>query len=709
MNISFKKNRIIAVILAMFIIASSVLGIFGKIDSYAEDVSIVLAIWPTDVQVGDAVTATVTITGESLGEFDIFLEFPSDILQYTDGDSSGTIEIMGSGTKTLTYNFKAIANGEGKIQTSGYKIYDVNGTQLSVVHAGGNIMVGETASTEDTIKIGNDTYTLVNDRRLPTPPEGYTISSVTYNDKEIYAYQSPTQNIKVVCLQNDEWEQKWFIYDEKKKEFSPFVEYSLDGTKYVIINKPDDVEIPEWYSQTSLTLSDCQLVAYTDNSDSGLYLVYALNSTGKAGLYFFDTDEGSIIRYDAIETLVDYELSQNTEEQIANETSGDAEVEKTIATPLIPQTEAPAEEDEGFFTKSILKKLLYMMVILFIIMCVVVIILIIRNGMLQSQLYGEDYDDEDDDIVEKARKDAQKTADDESKDESSDPMTQNQIKTGKSNSYDVNEDTGEILLVEAADNNSGVNVPPAEDNDPDKIEKAMAERPYGYDSAFDVVSVDEAPEGEHVYREPEPDNDSFVDPSKFDKELERKNLNAKNKLRAIAEADKIAETSEDKTEEITETIQEVQESLKSLGVNTDGFTDTDEPVDDTAVISDDNDNEEQEGMFTFLSKRKKNRKNRRGRKKKEAEQQAAVENAVDAFKLVEETADNQVENIPLQTAADTAEMPTEVLTQQMAEQFANQSLDQSTANTAKTVKPVVKKNNTPQKVALPSMDDEEDE
>lgn len=681
MNISFKKNRIIAVILAMFIIASSVLGFFGKIDSYAEDVSIVLAIWPTDVQVGDAVTATVTITGESLGEFDIFLEFPDDILQYTDGDSSGTIEIMGSGTKTLTYNFKAIANGEGKIQTSGYKIYDVNGTQLSVVHAGGNIMVGEIASTEDTIKIGNDTYTLVNDRRLPTPPEGYTISSVTYNDKEIYAYQSPTQNIKVVCLQNDEWEQKWFIYDEKKKEFSPFVEYSLDGTKYVIINKPDDVEIPEWYSQTSLTLSDCQLVAYTDNSDSGLYLVYALNSTGKAGLYFFDTDEGSIIRYDAIETLVDYELSQNTEEQIANETSGDAEVEKTIATPLIPQTEASAEEDEGFFTKSILKKLLYMMVILFIIMCVVVIILIIRNGMLQSQLYGEDYDDEDDDIVEKARKDAQKTADEESKDESSDPMTQNQIKTGKSNSYDVNEDTGEILLVEAADNNSGVNVPPAEDNDPDKIEKAMAERPYGYDSAFDVVSVDEAPEGEHVYREPEPDNDLFVDPSKFDKELERKNLNAKNKLRAIAEADKIAETSEDKTEEITETIQEVQESLKSLGVNTDGFTDTDEPVDDTAVISDDNDNEEQEGMFTFLSKRKKNRKNRRGRKKKEAEQQAALESAEDAFKLVEETADNQVENIPLQTAADTA----------------------------KTVKPVVKKNNTPQKVALPSMDDEEDE
>lgn len=651
MNICLKnKKRIFAVILAFFVVLTSVVGIFGKIDSYAEDVSIVLAIWPTDVKIGDAVTATVTITGESLGEYDIFLEYPSSILQYTGGDATGTIEIKGNGANTLTYNFKAIANGEGKIQTSGYKLYDTNGTQLSVVHAGGNIIVGEVAETDEKIKIGNDTYTLVNDRKLPSPPEGYKISSVTYNDKEIYAYQSPTQNIKVVCLQNDEWEQKWFVYDEEKKEFSPFVEYSLDGVSYVIINKPDNVEIPDIYSETSLTLDGSQLVAYTDNSDSGLYLVYALNQTGDADLYFFDTNEGSIIRYAAIESLVENQLSQ-TEDKEEVATPSETTKEKTVATPLIPQKEKSDEEDEGFFTKSTLQKLLYMMVVLFIIMCVVVIILIIRNGMLQSQLYGEDYEDDDDDIiVEKAKQDAKQTASD-------DPMTMNQIKTGKNNSYDVNEDTGEILLVEAADNNSSVNVPPAEDNESDKIEKAMAERPYGYDSAFDVVTVDEAPEGEHVYREPEPDTDSFIDPSKFDQELERKNLNAKNKLRAIQEADKEGDdTSSDEPGEVTEAIDLSTE-------------------DDTEEIS-----EAIEQVQQIV----------------ETQEQADddIKTTEEAFQLVDEQPSQSFEDIPLQTAeepisaSDSAEMPTTILTQDMAPK---------------------KKINTPQKVALPGMDEDDDE
>ena len=58
MIISLKnRKRTLAVILAFFIVLTSVLGFFGRIDSYAEDVSIVLAIWPTDVKIGDAVTA----------------------------------------------------------------------------------------------------------------------------------------------------------------------------------------------------------------------------------------------------------------------------------------------------------------------------------------------------------------------------------------------------------------------------------------------------------------------------------------------------------------------------------------------------------------------------------------------------------------------------------------------------------------------------
>ena len=250
-------KRVISLILAIIILVSGTLG-FGKIDSYAEDVSITLAIWPAEVSISDVVTATVTIKGDNVGEYDIFLEYPGSILSYN-GDTSGSIEVTGSGAGSFSYTFKAIADGSGKIQTSGYKIYDVNGTQLSVVHAGGNVAVGQIQETEETIKIGNEVYTLVGDRNLPQAPEGYELSSVTYNDEEIYAYQSPNQKIKVVCLQNPDYEQIWFVYDEETGEFSPYVEYSLDGVRFVIINKPDDVKIPDNYEETALTLNKSQI------------------------------------------------------------------------------------------------------------------------------------------------------------------------------------------------------------------------------------------------------------------------------------------------------------------------------------------------------------------------------------------------------------------------------------------------------------------
>jgi hypothetical protein len=172
----------------------------------------------------------------------------------------------------------------------------------------------------------------------------------------------------------------------------------------------------------------------------------------------------------------------------------------------------------------------------------------IRNGMLQNQLYGDDEDDDfyDDEIVDKPKKEKKKkeskkgffdsldeeekdTKNQDSKDSDSKDKEDINVKTGKSNSYAVNEDTGEILLEEAMDNNAGVNVPPAEDVEDNSIEKAMQSRPFGVDSAFDVVAPEDAPEGENVYVEPEPteeknvfaDNSGFVDVDEIERQADK--------------------------------------------------------------------------------------------------------------------------------------------------------------------------------------------
>ncbi len=53
---------------------------------------------------------------------------------------------------------------------------------------------------------------------------------------------------------------------------------------------------------------------------------------------------------------------------------------------------------------------------------------------------------------------------------------------------EVNPDTGEFIMEEALLNNRHINVPPIKESPDDKIKKAMAERPFGIDSAFDVVA-----------------------------------------------------------------------------------------------------------------------------------------------------------------------------------------------------------------------------
>ncbi|MCR5215173.1 MAG: hypothetical protein K6E10_12230 [Eubacterium sp.] len=531
-------RRRLAILLALFLV--TILFNIPTLNVHAEDVSIILALWPTEVNIGETVTATITINGDVLGDYNISLEYPADLLEYqSNPDANGSILISGSGPNTLTYNFKAKAEGVAHIVTSGYQLYDSNGYQLSVEHAGGNITIGQVQEDDGKINIGGEAYTLVNEYQLPKAPDGFELSYVNYNDKDIYAYKAPNNSIKVVCLQNSEYEAKWFVYDEEKEEFSPFLLYDMEGISYTLINIPDDVEIPEGFTEGNLSIQGSQFKAYTDGSNSGLYLIYAINSVGNTGLYFYDTDEGSLIRYDAVDAMVKSVSEMNKEEDTdsfddvsedasfsdaAEESGADSEAvddnkeDKEGSQPLIVDeiTEEKNPEDE-FLTNNRLKSMLKTMMVIFVIMCVIIIILIIRNGYLASRIDNDDFDEDDEeenDIISASVSDEEDAAQ-----KAAEAMAKEKTKKSKNTKYDRNDDTGEILLEEAEDNNSGVNVPPAEDVEKSKIEEAKKLRPYGMDSAFDVVSADEAPEGDHVYIEPEPNMEGLIDPALYEKDI----------------------------------------------------------------------------------------------------------------------------------------------------------------------------------------------
>ena len=420
---------------------------FFGIDVHAEDVNVTIALSETEANVGDTVAATVNISGESLASYTLNISYTTDYFTCSsDEEGSGIITISGSGPASKTIYLVAKSEGRGSVSTDGYGVYDVNGIQLTIAHAGAAVNIGNEKSTEDKEKKTED-----KDKTETTE------STETTEDS-----------------------------DEVIK---------IDGTAINVMAKPKDVKIPEGYSESKLKLDDKKVNAYSSDSNKSLYLVYGANSEGDKGLYLYDTKEKSITKYDTVKSLIDSATELNAKQQetttiVVNEPAP----EKHTPEPIIKKT-VSKEDQERLQNERKLKMFLYLMSGLFILMGIVVIILVIRINMLESEL-DEIEEDEDDDseIIKRAKIDA----DEKSKEESKQVISRNK-------GYAINEDTGEILVEEAADNNAGVKVPPAVDKPDSKIEDAMKKRPFGIDSAFNVVSSEEAPEGENVSREPEPE------------------------------------------------------------------------------------------------------------------------------------------------------------------------------------------------------------
>ena len=128
------------------------------------------------------------------------------------------------------------------------------------------------------------------------------------------------------------------------------------------------------------------------------------------------------------------------------------------------------------------------MSVLFVIMCIAVIVLIVKNNSDSGVPSEGGYPDNEDDDTDT---DPDIPGSGDQPEETADAETD---KLTKSKSYEVNQDTGEIQLEVAEDFNSSVNVPLAVEERKDKIENAKKERPYGIDSAFDVVADTDVPQ-----------------------------------------------------------------------------------------------------------------------------------------------------------------------------------------------------------------------
>ncbi len=330
------------------------------------------------------------------------------------------------------------------------------------------------------VSVNGRNYILVTEN-LPDPPENFTEITLVVGEEDVPGYESPNGKLSIVCLEDEDGGKGWFIYNKDNDTYTRYAEFSAQYVRYVIVDKPDGLDAPKGFRPAKLEIEEDTFNAFSDGSGSGIYLVYAMNLDGTEGFYFYDSKEGSFMRYEAAENII---ASMSDAQVVVPATTETTTVEATTAAPVIPKKETE-KKDEGFFTNARLKFLLVAMSVLFVIMCIAVIVLIIRNGNMTSvpeDGYPDNEDDDSDTDPDTPDGGADNTETAEAEEE----------KLTKNKSYSVNQDTGEIQLEVAEDFNSSVNVPLAVEERKDKIENAKKERPFGIDSAFNVVPETEA-------------------------------------------------------------------------------------------------------------------------------------------------------------------------------------------------------------------------
>lgn len=166
------------------------------------------------------------------------------------------------------------------------KVYTIN------VQAGED--VGDPVATID----GTE-YAFVMSEDGLEAPEGFTAGTTTYKDWDVLSFQSPNKKITVVCLKDEEGENYWFIMDAEKDVFTPYQEYSSQYNRYIIMDAPEGVTIPDGFTATKIKIGENEVTAYqsANIADADMYLVYAVNVEGEAGFYEFDAKEQAFLRY----------------------------------------------------------------------------------------------------------------------------------------------------------------------------------------------------------------------------------------------------------------------------------------------------------------------------------------------------------------------------------------------------------------------------
>ena len=129
-------------------------------------------------------------------------------------------------------------------------------------------------------------------------PEGFESFEYNYNGKTVVAGKGLVKDIIVMYLTSGTGEAgKLYIYDEVANSFYPMVNITMSQKLYTIVKAPEELVVPVGYNESVVTIDGVEFTCWQISELEGIYLVYAMNWEGQAGLYYYDIAESQMMKY----------------------------------------------------------------------------------------------------------------------------------------------------------------------------------------------------------------------------------------------------------------------------------------------------------------------------------------------------------------------------------------------------------------------------
>lgn len=274
------------------------------------------------------VDLVVQSSGGTVGSVNVTMSYDASVLEFVSGDGfsadgSGTLTYTGTGSGSelrTTVTFRALQATETTLSVSSSSATLSSGETLNLEQGSsaisiaaaddGTTSVAPTAAAE-TPEAGSDTGVTVTvngtdyhfSEAFTTTdiPEGYSETTMTFNGEE-RKFVVNDAGVYLGYLTDGSGTGSFFLFDTEDATFAPFAQLTISDTTSIIpLDKPDEVDLPDNYQESELTVQDQVFPIWSDPSASDrYYLIYALNTrTGQEDLYQYDSEDGTYQYFEA--------------------------------------------------------------------------------------------------------------------------------------------------------------------------------------------------------------------------------------------------------------------------------------------------------------------------------------------------------------------------------------------------------------------------